>query len=374
MEPALESGQLLLINKAAYWRLVGRPQRGDVVVFRMPAPPAADLVKRVVGLPGDQVLIRDGTLVVNGQEIDEPYVTTPAAYSYPEDGRPVQVPDDAYFVLGDNRPDSVDSHLGWYVPADNIIGRAWLSYWPLARWGVLRASPARTAEPGLNPPRSPDMLHVSPTGEPEPTPVAKSLATLVDDQFTAPLPGWPNNPSSTAWFGDGGYHLLAREAGRFVAVGVPMPAPRRNVIVSARFRKVGGPSGGGYGLIVRDTGPGPRDGLDQGGHYYVFEAGDRGEVGLWRRDQNRWIDLVPWSKSGVVRTGTAPNELEARASGDQLTLTVNGTVVATQTDAQLGSGGIGVFLGGDGNEAVLDRLVVQAADEDTSATGTSIDS
>src|SRR6266540_4239025 len=118
-------------------------------------------------------------------------------------------------------------------------------------------------------------------------------------------------------------------------------APLRDVVVSGAFRKVGGPPGGGYGLIVRDAGPAPRDGLNQGGRYYVLAAGDRGEVGIWRRDGDRWVDLLPWTRSDAVRPDGAANELMARAIGPRLTLMVNGTEVASLADAALAEGGWG---------------------------------
>ncbi len=157
MEPTLHTGQYLLINKVAYFRptgtpldsllpitrqgsvdyLFGGPQRGDVAVFRAPNQPDKDFIKRVIGLPGDLVLVRGGQVFVSGQRLDEPYIQFPATYTYPADGRPLRVPEDSYFVLGDNRPNSSDSRLGWFVPVDNLVGRAWLSYWPPASWGVL---------------------------------------------------------------------------------------------------------------------------------------------------------------------------------------------------------------------------------------------
>ncbi len=157
MEPTLHTGQYLLINKASYFRadgtplvdilpgtwqgstdyLFGGPRRGDVVVFRAPTQPDKDFIKRVIGLPGDSILIRNGKVFVNGQALDEPYIQFPASYTYPLDGRPRPVPDDSYFVLGDNRPNSSDSHLGWFVPVDNLVGRAWVSYWPPASWGIM---------------------------------------------------------------------------------------------------------------------------------------------------------------------------------------------------------------------------------------------
>jgi signal peptidase I len=156
MEPTLETGQYLLIAKISYFHddgsplanllpsshqgsvdyLFTGPQRGDIVVFKAPTQPDKDFIKRVIGLPGDTILIRNGTVMVNGQPLSEPYIHYPANYTYPFGGQPLTVPDRDYFVLGDNRPNSSDSHLGWFVPVDNLIGKAWVSYWPPADWGI----------------------------------------------------------------------------------------------------------------------------------------------------------------------------------------------------------------------------------------------
>jgi signal peptidase I len=127
MMPTLQPNQLLLLNRAAYlgWDRDG-PRRGDVVVFRRQVAGRDHyLVKRVIGVPGDLVLIDTGRVYVNGARLDEPYVLNSDDYSYSDDGRPVRVPDRAYFVLGDNRPASTDSHLGWFVPTDDLVGQAW---------------------------------------------------------------------------------------------------------------------------------------------------------------------------------------------------------------------------------------------------------
>jgi hypothetical protein len=144
-----------------------------------------------------------------------------------------------------------------------------------------------------------------------------------------------------------------------VAINVPMLDVLQDTIVSATFHKVGGPPGGGYGIIVRDQSQDPLDGVNQNGHYYVLEAGDKGEVGIWRRDGDRWIDLLSWQRSDAVRPDTATNELVVHAIGDRLTLSINGAEVATRTDATLPSGRTGIFVGGDGNQVAVDHLTVQ---------------
>jgi hypothetical protein len=122
---------------------------------------------------------------------------------------------------------------------------------------------------------------------------------------------------------------------------------------------VGGPTGGGYGLIIRDQGPGPRDGVNQNGQYYVLEVGDRGEYGIWRREGDRWLDLIPWTQSELVPQGTVTNEVTVQASGQELTFMVNGRVLANLVGAVLRDGGVGIFVGGDLNEVVVERFVVQ---------------
>jgi signal peptidase I len=142
MQPTLTTGQLLWVNKAAYFRwdgqyVLGGPRRGDIAVLHSPEPSDnVDLIKRIIGLPGDRVRVQDGQVFVNDQVLDEPYISFQASYNYPADGRDLTIPVDQYFVLGDNRANSRDSHFGWFVPAENLIGRAWLSYWPPADWGV----------------------------------------------------------------------------------------------------------------------------------------------------------------------------------------------------------------------------------------------
>jgi hypothetical protein len=198
---------------------------------------------------------------------------------------------------------------------------------------------------------------------PGPTPVPTPLAAgpvLVDTRFAAgPQPGWIDNLPFAGW-SNGAYRLQARESMRFVAVGSPLPSVPDDVIVSATFRKTGGPPGGGYGLIVRDNGPSPRDGQNQEMNAYVLEAGDLGEFGIWRRDGDHWVDLVPWTRGASVHPGGSPNELSVHASGARLVFVINGVQVAAVDDSILPSGTVGVFAGGDFNEVALDRFTVQA--------------
>jgi len=112
-------------------------------------------------------------------------------------------------------------------------------------------------------------------------------------------------------------------------------------------------------LLVRDATETPRDGRNQFGRYYVFEVGDRGEVGVWLRDGDRWVDLMTWTASDAVHPGSTANELTVTAIGERLSFLVNGIPVASQTDTLLHAGAAGIFVGGDGNEVALDRVVVR---------------
>ena len=130
MEPNLHDGQRLLINKIAY----SNPQRGDVIIFPPPhvANPEKDFIKRIIGLPGELIEIKDGVVYINDSPLDEPYIVDNAGIDLPL----TVVPDGEYFVLGDNRGNSSDSRGGWTVPREDIVGKAWLSIWPPSEWGL----------------------------------------------------------------------------------------------------------------------------------------------------------------------------------------------------------------------------------------------
>ena len=158
MVPNLQDRERVLVNKLVYmaiepnslnqylpwmdeasgepWVPFHSPERGEIIVFRFPADPTQNFVKRVIGLPDDVVELRDTEVYVNGQLLDEPYerieIHEPA-------NRPVVVEDGTYYVLGDNRLQSEDSRSSrvGLIPEENIIGKVWVEYWPLDRIGVL---------------------------------------------------------------------------------------------------------------------------------------------------------------------------------------------------------------------------------------------
>lgn len=126
MNPTLENGQYLLINNVSYF--LDEPDHGDIIVFRHPNNDL-NLIKRVIGVPGDHVEVRDRQVYVNGILLNEPYIQEPPIYTGVWD-----VPESAYFVLGDNRNSSSDSHSWNYLPAENILGKAMVVYWPWTDW------------------------------------------------------------------------------------------------------------------------------------------------------------------------------------------------------------------------------------------------
>jgi signal peptidase I len=127
MYPTLQDGEYLIINNMTY--LLDDPQHGDIVVFRHPRN-ELNLIKRVVGVPGDQVTIEEGTVWVNGEAIVEPYIADSPNYN-----GSWEVPSGNYFVLGDNRNNSSDSHSWGFLPEENLLGKALYVYWPPADWG-----------------------------------------------------------------------------------------------------------------------------------------------------------------------------------------------------------------------------------------------
>ncbi|NLE43780.1 MAG: signal peptidase I [Chloroflexi bacterium] len=129
MEPNLHDGQYLVISKLTYW--FQSPTRGDVVVFHPPTHMEEDYIKRIIGLPGETVEIRIGQVWIDGLPLVEPYITDLGSYS-----GSWTLATDEYFVLGDNRRNSDDSHRWGVLPRDNIVGKSWLCYWPPEQWGL----------------------------------------------------------------------------------------------------------------------------------------------------------------------------------------------------------------------------------------------
>lgn len=155
MLPNLEGGQYLLVNKLVYFKLdtsrlsrvipfweedtpsshfpIHSPRRGEVIVFRFPKDPSKDFVKRVIGLPGEEVEIVSGTPHIDGVPLEEPYLAAHDRSSM----APLLLGEGEYFVLGDNRRSSNDSRNWGALPEANILGKVWVVYWPFAQAQIL---------------------------------------------------------------------------------------------------------------------------------------------------------------------------------------------------------------------------------------------
>jgi signal peptidase I len=160
MVPNLKNGEMLLVNRNVYahfdknkWLsylpfvdkdgkdvvyIFHPPQRGDIIVFNPPVSSEKPYIKRVIAIPGDTVQIKDdGYVYVNGVQLDEPYIKPGITKECGFACDPIVIPDGDIFVLGDNRNNSRDSRSFGTVPIDNIIGKAWLTYWPLDLFGLV---------------------------------------------------------------------------------------------------------------------------------------------------------------------------------------------------------------------------------------------
>jgi len=135
MEPNFQQGECIMVNKVSYHS--SGPQRGDVIVFHPPVESQFPYIKRVIGLPGDTVEIKDGTVSINGTPINEPYILQEPPQTNKDYG-PRVLSDDEYFVLGDNRNNSSDSRSWGTIKRSDIIGKAWFIYWPPSKWGVVK--------------------------------------------------------------------------------------------------------------------------------------------------------------------------------------------------------------------------------------------
>ncbi|OGG29518.1 signal peptidase I [Candidatus Gottesmanbacteria bacterium RIFCSPLOWO2_01_FULL_49_10] len=136
MEPNFHNGEFILTNKIEY--KFHEPKRGEVVIFKSPRNKDVDYIKRIIGLPGDTVLLKDNKLYVNGNPVDEPYLSPGVNVfggSYLREGAEEIVPEGSYFVAGDNRPHSSDSREFGPIPKEDFIGKAFLRYWPFSQFG-----------------------------------------------------------------------------------------------------------------------------------------------------------------------------------------------------------------------------------------------
>ena len=158
MVPTLTEGQYIIANKIIYSSVATDsivrflpfvqpsgeggslytfhpPEHGEIIIFNFPSDQSRDLVKRVIGVPGDTIEIQSGQVIRNGEPIEEPYVVNKDRRTYD----PVEVPENSYYVLGDNRRSSSDSRDWGFLSDKHVVGRAWIGYWPMDKIGVLQA-------------------------------------------------------------------------------------------------------------------------------------------------------------------------------------------------------------------------------------------
>lgn len=152
MQPTYHTGQRVFVNKALYTRaeklgrfipflksgdgrfLFREPRRGNVIVFSPPFPSKDDLIKRVIGEPGDRVVVKDGKVFVNGSQLDEPYLRNVQTFCAGSNCD-VTLGPDQYYVMGDNRPNSSDSRIWGPVPGGKVVGKTWLISYPFGEFG-----------------------------------------------------------------------------------------------------------------------------------------------------------------------------------------------------------------------------------------------
>ncbi|MFA6227564.1 MAG: signal peptidase I [Patescibacteria group bacterium] len=135
MEPNFYDHEYLIIDEISY--RFNEPQRGDIVVFKYPKDTKQYFIKRVIGLPGDKVKIQDNAVYINGNKLEESYLLAGTETVLPVRGYgEVTLAEDEYFLLGDNRGQSLDSRIFGLVKKDLIVGRTWIRGWPFSRFTV----------------------------------------------------------------------------------------------------------------------------------------------------------------------------------------------------------------------------------------------
>lgn len=138
MHPNFPDGEYLLTDKVTY--RFGEPKRGDVIVFKAPTNDGDEFIKRIIGLPGEKISIKNNKVLINDTPLEESYLAGNAITSggsFLADEAAVTTEEGKYFVLGDNRPHSSDSRAWGFVEKKEITGRAWLIYWPPNSAGVI---------------------------------------------------------------------------------------------------------------------------------------------------------------------------------------------------------------------------------------------
>ena len=138
MQPNFPNGEYLLTDKVSY--RLREPKRGEVIVFEAPQTQGEEFIKRIIGLPGELISVKEGSVFVNGQKLNEVYLVpgvVTLSGNFLKEGEAVLVPPGEYAVLGDNRLHSSDSRAWGFVAKAKITGRAWVIYWPIAKAGTI---------------------------------------------------------------------------------------------------------------------------------------------------------------------------------------------------------------------------------------------
>lgn len=140
------NGQLILTDKLTY--RFREPERGEVIVFKYPLDKSKDYIKRIIGLPGESIMLIDNQIYIYNNEFPEGKILDQSSFigkdvltqgrAFLDEGQKVKIPDDSYFVMGDNRPESSDSRTWGFVPEKNIIGRSYFRYWPPNQIGLIK--------------------------------------------------------------------------------------------------------------------------------------------------------------------------------------------------------------------------------------------
>ena len=139
MMPNFQDGEYILTEKVTYYRR--NPSRGDVVVFTPPVSDVDEFIKRIVALPGERIMIKDGRVYINDRLLPESYIgsdVVTAGGPFLGDNKEFLVPEGEYFVLGDNRPNSSDSRFWGPITKKMMSGRSWVVYWPVSIVGVIQ--------------------------------------------------------------------------------------------------------------------------------------------------------------------------------------------------------------------------------------------
>lgn len=138
MHPTYKNGEYLMANKITY--KVKKPERGDVIIFKYSE--TQDFIKRIIGLPGDKVMLKDGKMYINGKQLDESDYLSSSIYTnggdFLKEGQEITVPEGEYFVCGDNRPHSSDSRVFGPIALGRIKGKAWIVYFPFSQFRIVK--------------------------------------------------------------------------------------------------------------------------------------------------------------------------------------------------------------------------------------------